>query len=187
MNVEIDHCDPAKTMVALGPRGAEDHIVEQAKPHRPARVGMVAGRPHGAKRVVSLTRHDRVNRRHQRARGSQGSLPRARRDSRVGIQVGAPRFGDRSHNLIDELSVMHPRQMCGLRQRRVAPQQRRKRRRGQRIEHGAQPLGAFRVVSSGFVSKASGMCENQRGHDPPSVAGDAVNSTLSRMPPVPLR
>ena len=53
MDVEIDDRDPGEPVHLARPQRADRGIVEQAKPHRPFGLGMMAGRADGAERVVA--------------------------------------------------------------------------------------------------------------------------------------
>ena len=78
MHVEIDHRDPREAMHLARPQGPDRDVVEQAEAHGPAGLGMVAGRAHGAERVVGLAGDHRIDRGDDGAGGAQRRLARSR-------------------------------------------------------------------------------------------------------------
>src|SRR3546814_17561737 len=56
MHVEVHHGDAAQAVRLTCMQGTDRDVVEQAEPHGAVRLGMVAGRPHGAEGDRKSTR-----------------------------------------------------------------------------------------------------------------------------------
>ncbi len=82
---------------------------------------MVAGRAHGAKGVVRLARHHRVDRRDQRAGGAQRRLARARRGNGIAVDLGVTGLRDFGEDTVDLALRMHQADLRGRRPGRFAP------------------------------------------------------------------
>ena len=148
MDVEIDDRDAGEPVHLARPQRADRDVVEQAEPHRPAGLGMMAGRADGAERVVGLAADNRIDRGDDRAGGAQRRSSRSRRQDRVGIDPDMAGFG-------------HRRRACARRGRAGEPAarsssaasgaSRRSSRansgRVERRQHRAQPRRRFRMMS----------------------------------------
>ncbi len=80
MNVPVDNQDLRQIVLLLGVLGADRHIVEDAKAHRPVRHRMVARRTHGTEGVFDLALHHGVDRGQHAAGGHHRGLVGPRRD-----------------------------------------------------------------------------------------------------------
>ena len=95
-------------------RGDGD-LVEQAEPHRPCRLGVMARRPAGAEGHRSVAVEHGVGGGHRAAAGVHGRVEAVRPDHRVGVDRPAAGRSQR-RELLDECGVVHP--LDGLRRRR---------------------------------------------------------------------
>ena len=57
VQVPVDDGNALQTQTLQTKTGPDRNIVKKAKPHGPVRLGMMTGRPHQGKSVVSLTTH----------------------------------------------------------------------------------------------------------------------------------
>ena len=93
--------------------------VEQAEPHGPVRLGVVAGRPERAHGVVGFTRHDRIDRCADRTRLAKRRFAGCRRHHRVGIDPHIAVIRHRFEDRFDEARIVHPLQLLARRLRRL--------------------------------------------------------------------
>ena len=148
VDVEVDHGDAGQPVGAPRPLGPDHDIVEEAEPHRPAGLGMVARRAHRAEGVIRLAGEDRVHRRRHRARSPPRRLARGRRHHRVGVDGDASFIGHVGENGVHQLMVVRPGEDLGLAHRGRAALERRECIGGERIldrpQARARPPGAAR-------------------------------------------
>ena len=78
MDVEVDNGHTGEPVRLARSQRPNRSIVEEAKPHRPLRLGMVAGRSDRAEGVVGLFCDDRIDRGGDRAGGAQRRFSRCR-------------------------------------------------------------------------------------------------------------
>ena len=108
MHVEIDHRHALGAVGGAGVQRRDRDGVEQAKAHRPRRLGVVARRPHRAEGIVGLARHDLIDRMECRARRPERRLPASRRDDRVRIEHLVIARRDRGSHHLDIGLGMQP-------------------------------------------------------------------------------
>jgi hypothetical protein len=96
VDVPVEHGDPPDPEGA-GVRGGHRRVVEEAEAHGVVRPGVVARRAHDGE--GGLTRQRAVHRGAGGPGGERGDLEGARPERRVGVEVAAPRFGERSEPL----------------------------------------------------------------------------------------
>ena len=164
VDVEINHRDPRKTVHGAGVLGADGDIVEQAKAHGARRFGVVAGRAHGAKRVLRRPRCHRVDRRQDRARGMQRGFARRRRHGGVGIEMDLAALGHRGEDGVDVGRRVNAFDLGALGARRLVPRKPSEFLGLERRENDPQALGPFRVKGARVVLKACGMGEQPARH-----------------------
>jgi hypothetical protein len=63
VNVPIHDQDSAKSIFLLNIACGNSNVIEEAKPHRSRRFGMMTWRPDGTEHMINLVRHDGINRR----------------------------------------------------------------------------------------------------------------------------
>src|SRR6185437_650466 len=106
-------------MLALRMARRDGRVVEQAKPHRARRLGMMPRRPRGNERVVRAARHYFVDREHGPAGGPQRRLIAAGRHRSICVEVHEPGLRHRIANFGDVLHGMAPRDLLKLGARRL--------------------------------------------------------------------
>ena len=85
MHIPVDDEHAAQTVLFLNVARRDSYVVEKTKTHRPVGFRMVTGWPHGAKRMLNVAAHDRINGRQRPARGQIGRLQRTRRHRRIAV------------------------------------------------------------------------------------------------------
>ena len=156
MHVEIDHRDPREAVHLARPQRADRDIVEQAEPHRPAGLGMMAGRAHGAERVVGLARDDGIDRGGDGAGGAQRRLARSRRHDRVGVDPDMAGSRHRVQQALDKAARMDAGDVVDRGLGRLAAVEPGEIRAVERLQHRPQPGRRFRVVRPGSCSRQAG-------------------------------
>ena len=126
-------------------RGGDGDVVEEAEPHRPGTLRMVARRPYQRHPVVHLSGQDRVAQLEQSARRQARGLPRAGGGAGVGVEDHArPARGRR--NLIHQPRRVHQGDL--VRGRQARPEVNQTRRVPEVVVQHAQAIGALRVSGS---------------------------------------
>jgi hypothetical protein len=178
MNVEIDHGDAGEPVHLARPQRAYRSIVEEAKPHRPLRLGMMARGPDRAKRIVSLVCEDRINRGDDRAGGAQRGFSRCSRQHRIGIDRDMAGFWDRAENPVDMPPGVDTQQILAGCFRRLAALQPGEFRIVERLQHRPQPGRRFRVVPAGVMVETGWVGIKECRHRKILEAGSSVAHPL---------
>ena len=174
VDVEVDHGDARTPVSAPRPLSADHDIVEEAEPHWPARLGMVAGWAHRAEGVVHLAGEHRVHGSRHCACRAPRRLARGRRHDRVGIDRNPSLVGHVGENGVHQLLVVCPGEAFGLADRRLAALEICESLGGKRILDRPQPRARLGMTRAGVVVRAHGMAEqNCPGHGLSSCCSQA--------------
>ena len=157
MDVEIDDGHAGEAVHLARPQRADRGIVEEAKPHRPLRLGMMARWADRAKRVVGLVCHDRIDRGDDCAGGAQRRFSRCWGQHRIGIDCDMAGLRDRGENPLDVPPRVDPQQILARCFRRFAALQPGEFRIVERRQHRPQPGRRFRVMSAGVMVETGGV------------------------------
>jgi hypothetical protein len=166
VHVEIEDGNALEPVDRAGVQRADGDVVEQAKSHGPAALGVVAGGPHRAKGIAALARRHRIHGTAQRPHRAQRRLPRAGGNGGVEVEADAPGLRNGGHGLGDIRAVVHALDLRAAGAARLAPRERGELRRVQCLEYGLKPCGAFGMPRAGVVLHAGGMGENEGCHAP---------------------
>ena len=189
MDVEIHTATRFRPCAARACAAPIGDVVEQAEAHGARRLGMVARRAHGAEGVARFAARSphRPRRRPRRRRATPPRPIPARRRCRRRARR-RPSAGIASSTALDILPVVHPRDLVDFGARRFAPVEQLELFRFQRVEHGAQPRRAFRMMDARVMLNAGLMGEQQGIHPaplakdsaPPSAQVSGTDGVLSR-------
>ena len=72
MHIKIKNRDAIKLVRLKRVNSADGNVIENAKSHRLIVGGVMAARPHRAKRIANLARHHHIDTLHDRARSALG-------------------------------------------------------------------------------------------------------------------
>ena len=147
-----------------GVKRADGDVVEQAEAHGPARLGMMARRPHRAEGVVYLAGHDRIDGVADRAGGAQRGFGRTRAHHRVAIDPAAIIVLHRREHMVDQGRGMHQMQNRRVDPWCLPPLQPGDVRFLQAIEHGGDPRRALRMMAAGPMVQTGRMGVYGCGH-----------------------
>jgi hypothetical protein len=151
-------------MLALGVARRDRGLIEKAEAHRPADLGMMAGRSRRDEGVVGVACDHRIGRRDRAADAAHDRFPCSRRHRGVAIEIdqtvgrrNMPVFGD-------ILLVVAERDRIQLSFRRLAARQLLETTLGQHLIDSANPIRSLGVTGWRCMIEAGGMRENKRCH-----------------------
>jgi hypothetical protein len=164
VDVEIDHRDAPEPVRRARMQRADGDVVEQAEAHRHRGLGMVAGRPHGAERVLRLAADHRIDRRDHGTRRAQRRLAGAGAQAGVGVELMAAGRRHGAQHALHVLLGMREHELAVLGARRLAPLERLEDRVVERGEDGFQALRPLRMPGSRIVVEAGRMGHQKCRH-----------------------
>ena len=178
MNVEVDDGHAGEPVRLARPQRTDRSIVEEAKPHRPLRLGMMARRPDRAKRIVGLFCHDRIDRGDDCAGGAQRRFSRCWGQHRIGIDCDMADLWDRAENPVDVPPGVDTQQILAGCFRRFAALQPGEFRIVERRQHRPQPGRRFRVVPAGVMVETGWVGIKKSRHRRILAAGSSIAHPL---------
>jgi hypothetical protein len=120
VDIEIDDSHSGEAVRFARSQRTDSGIVEQAEAHSPLRLGMMARWTNGAKHIIGLSRHHRIDRRRDGAGGTQRRFSRCRRQHGIGIDPDMTGLGHSAENAVDMLPWVDSQQIFAWRLRRFA-------------------------------------------------------------------
>jgi len=164
MDVEIDDGDAACAKLALCFTGDDRDRVDEAEAHRPAALGMVAGRADGAEGISRFAQGDSFQRGKAGAEGGRGSVEGAGRDKGVFVDPAYAFGGAGAGEDAQVAFVMHQLGQRQVAVGGVAALEGIEAGCGQRFLDGAQPIGPFRMAGRGHVAFEIALRNEERCH-----------------------
>ena len=159
MHVEIDHRYAVGAVLGARMQRGDGDLVEQAEAHGARRLGVVAGRAHGAEGVVGFAFHDLVDGMDGGAARTQSRLPASRRDDGVGIEPCVVTCRNGGANHLDIGFWMQKLDGRELGERSLLALERLEGRRGERVVDGAQTVRPLGMAVTRIVQQAGRMGE----------------------------
>jgi hypothetical protein len=158
MHVKIKDSDPLETMFRECVRRADGNIIEQAEPHRPIPLRVVAGRTYATEGGVGIPAGNQIDSGNRRAGRPPGGCGRGRPNDRVGIEPCVFRHGSSGFNAVDVRARMRAKQLLARRLWSIDMRhQVAEPRFHEPVFDGRQPSAAFRMVIACVMVEASSM------------------------------
>jgi hypothetical protein len=159
VDVEVDDGDALGAIVGPGIVGRDGGGVEQAEAHGAVALGMVTGRAHGAKHIIELTAHHRIDPAGAGAHAAIGRLEALGVHPGIGIERFTALLGGGRLDHLDIALLMRPDDVVAAPQRCLLARQ-----SGEHlvVEDGIdrlQPVGPLGVSERRVMLEAYGMGE----------------------------